>query len=132
MIPQFTSLRFLIPEVYAGFAEAQGLMRVYENTLILEFEIRDSLVGLLKSGVKEIGILISEIDSVILNKDWFKISFIIRTQKLSSLGDLPKQERGQIKLHLSLEDEEIAEWFASFLMLKISEKKLNLLDGNYT
>ena len=128
-MPYFTILRFLIPEVYAGFAEAQGLMRVDENTLMLEFEIRDSLVGLLKSRIKEIKIPISEIDSVTLNKDWFKISLIIRTQKLSSLGDLPKQERGQIKLHLSHEDGEIAEWLVSFLMLSISDKKLNLLDG---
>jgi hypothetical protein len=90
MLPQFTSLPFLIPEVYAGFAEVQGIMRVDENTLMLEFEIRDSLVGMLKSGVKEIRIPISEIVSVTLNKGWFKISFIIRTQKLSSLGDLPK------------------------------------------
>lgn len=130
MLLQFTSLRFLISDVYAGFAEAQGLMRVDENTLTLEFEIKDSLVGLLKSGVKEVRVPISEIDSVTLNKGLFKTSFIIRTQRLSSLGDLPKQERGQLRLHLSREDRETAEWLISFLMLRISEKKLNLLDGN--
>lgn len=132
MITQYTVLPFLIPEVYAGFAEAQGIMRVDDNTLTLEFEIRDSLVGLFNSGMKEIEIPLKEVISITLNKGWFKIAFIIRTQKLNSLGNLPKQQRGQIKLYLSYEDEEIAEWLVSFLMLKISEKKLNLLDGYYT
>ncbi|MBD2451308.1 hypothetical protein H6G76_30115 [Nostoc sp. FACHB-152] len=131
MIQPLITLPFVIPDIYAGFAEAQGIIRIEDNTLILEFVIRDSLVGLLKSGVKEIRIPISEIVSVTLNKGWFKISLIIRTQKLSSLGNLPKQEAGQIKLSLLREDGEIAEKLALFLRLKISEEKLNLLDGTY-
>lgn len=105
-------------------------MRVDENTLTLEFEIKDSLVGLLKSGVKEVRIPIGEINSVILKKGWFKTAFIIRAQRLSSLGELPKQDRGQLRLYLSREDRETAEQLVSFLMLRISENKLELLDVN--
>jgi hypothetical protein len=132
MIPEFTSLPFLILDVYEGFAVAKGLMRVNENTLTLEFEIKDNFLGLFKSGVKEVRISIDEIDSVTLKKGWFKIAFIIRTQKLSSLGKLPKQDHGQIRLNLLREDRKTAESVVSFLMLRISEKKLKLLDVNDT
>lgn len=132
MIPEFISLPFLILDVYEGFAVAKGLMRVDENTLTLEFEIEDSFIGLFKSGVKEVRIPIDEIDSVTLKRGWFATALIIRTQRLSSLGKLPKQDRGQIRLNLSGEDRKTAESVVSFVMLRISEKKLNLLDVNDT
>jgi len=132
MIPEFISLPFLILDVYEGFAVAKGLMRVDENTLTLEFEIKDSFIGLFKSGVKEVRIPIDEIDSVTLKRGWFATALIIRTQRLSSLGKLPKQDRGQIRLNLSGEDRKTAKSVVSFVMLRISEKKLNLLDVNDT
>lgn len=51
-----------MPDLFAGFAEGKGLAKASPTELILEFVVRDSLVNLLKSRLKEIRIPRTEID----------------------------------------------------------------------
>jgi hypothetical protein len=124
------SLPFSFANVYEGFAKAKGILRVDENALILEFEIKDNLFGVLKSGIKEVIIPIQYIDSVTLNKSWLRTALVVRVQSLKLLGHIPKHNQGQIWLYISRNNRDIASQFASFLRLKISENQLELLDNN--
>ncbi len=56
-----SSLPFSI-SMYAGLAKADGLLRLEGNSLVLEFEIQDRALGLLKSELKELRIPIFEIE----------------------------------------------------------------------
>ena len=40
-------------EIYEGLAKSHGLIRDEGDNLCLEFQVQDSLVGLIKSGVKQ-------------------------------------------------------------------------------
>lgn len=122
------SLPFSFANVYEGFAKAQGILRVDENALTLEFEIKDNLFGVLKSGIKEVIIPIQYIESVTLNKSWLRTALIVRVQSLKILSHIPKHNQGQLWLYISWKDRDIASKFASFLRLKISENQLKLLD----
>jgi len=122
------SLPFSFANVYEGFAKAQGILRVDENALTLEFEIKDNLFGVLKSGIKEVIIPIQYIDAVTLNKSWLRTALVVRVQSLKLLGHIPKHNQGQLWLYISRKDRNIASNFASCLRLKISENQLELLD----
>ncbi|MEQ9549525.1 MAG: hypothetical protein RIM23_07895 [Coleofasciculus sp. G3-WIS-01] len=124
------SIPFSFVNVYEGFAKAQGILRVDENTLTLEFEIKDNFFGVLTSGIKEVIIPIKYIDSVTLNKNWLRTTLVVRVQSLKLLSHIPKHNQGKLWLYISRNDRDIASRFASFLRLKISENEINLLDTN--
>ncbi|MEQ8537097.1 MAG: hypothetical protein RIB93_06495 [Coleofasciculus sp. D1-CHI-01] len=124
------SLPFSFANVYEGFAKAQGILRVDENALTLEFEIKDNLFGVLKSGIKEVIIPIQYIESVTLNKSWLRTALVVRVQRLKLLSYIPKHDQGQVWLYISRNDRYIASQVASFLRLRISENEINLLDTN--
>jgi len=118
--------------VYEGFAEAQGLIRFDEgeNTLILEFQVKDGFVGFLKSGLKEVRIPISEIESVRLkDRLWMKPVLIIRASQLSTLSDIPESSQGEVKLHVSRKNKRDARLLASNVMLTLSDYELKKLGG---
>jgi len=45
------NLPFTIPDLYADFAEAQGIARLDDDILILEYQTKDSIVGMIKSDI---------------------------------------------------------------------------------
>lgn len=122
------SLPFSI-SAYDGLAETHGLIRLDEDEdgLILEFQTKDGLVGILKSNVKEIKIPLSEIESVHLKKGWLNTTLIIRCSRLSILSDIPGSSQGEAKLSVSRKNRKTAEWFVPDIMLKISEYELRKL-----
>jgi hypothetical protein len=124
------SLPFSFANVYEGFAKAQGIVRVDEDALTLEFEIKDNFFGVLKSGIKEVIIPIQYIESVTLNKSLLRTALVVRVQSLKILSHIPKYNQGQLWLYISRKERDIASQVASFLKLKISENEIKLLDVN--
>ena len=55
---------FTVTDLFAGFAEGKGLAKATPSELTIEFMIKDSVVNVFKSGLKEIRIPQSEIDFV--------------------------------------------------------------------
>ena len=87
--PQFISLPFKIPDAYKGFAEASGIEKASRAGLILEFEIKDGLFGVLRSGVRDVRNPLSDIASVNLQKGWFRTKLVVRVKSLSALSEVP-------------------------------------------
>ncbi len=136
MLPEFISFAFSITNVHHGFAEVAGLARASKYGLILEFETK--YLGLLKLGVKEVGISISEIESVNLKEGWLKTEMVVKARSLRTLTEIPGSHQGQIKLRIPRKEKETAKHAASMLMLHISEREMDklkqesdqLADGN--
>ena len=125
MLPEFISFAFSIRDVHHGFAEVAGLARASKYGLILEFETK--YLGLLKSGVKEVGVSISEIESVNLKEGWLRTQVVVKARSLRTLTEIPGSHQGQIKLRIPRKEKEIAKQAASMLMLHISEKEIDKL-----
>ena len=138
MLPEFISFAFSIHDVHHGIAEVAGLARASKYGLILEFETK--YLGMLKSGVKEVGISISEIESVNLKEGWLRTEVIVKARSLRTLTEIPGSHQGQVKLRIPRKEREVAKHAASMLMLHISEKEIDklkqrsdqLADGNFS
>src|SRR5579859_6085354 len=98
------TLPFKVPELFGGFAEGRGLAKADASELRLELVVRDSVVNLLKSGVKEVCIPRSEIDAVSLRRGWFGARVQIRVKSMKWLADLPGCDNGEVTLHVSRRD----------------------------
>ena len=72
---QYLSVPFKTDEVYSGFAELNGIMHVTEAGLKLEFQVKDSILGVLKSKAKSMLIPFHELGEVQYRKNFFVSKF---------------------------------------------------------
>lgn len=126
------SLPFSIPNVYEGLANARGIARVASSELILEFEVKDGLLGMFKSGVREVRIPFDDLADLELRKGWFSTRVCIRTRSMGAASQIPGSEGGRTLLHVAREDRRIAEVLVSTLLLNLSERELARLSQPQT
>ena len=115
MSDRSNTLPFTVPDLFAGFAEGQGLAKLSPAELILEFVVRDSVVSVFKSGLKEIRIPRAEIDTARLKRGWFGAKVHVRVKSLKWLADLPGCDGGEVTLHIARRDRDQAASFVKML-----------------
>ena len=111
---------FRIDSIYAGLGACNGLLRDEGEQLCLEFEIKDSVVGLLKSGVKQVRIPMKDLVSVTLVKGWLGrtwlgVKIVIQAAQMTTLKDVPGTTGGRVELSIARKDREAAEEFVASL-----------------
>ena len=117
-------VRFSFPDVYQGFAEGGGIATATTEGLTLEFQVKDSLVGMIKSDVRKIAIPISELHSIDLKESWFRNRLFIRVRNMATLANVPGSNTGQVELRVARSDKTTAQALVSILTLSLSERKL--------
>ena len=109
------SLPFTVPDLFAGLAEGSGLANASPAELTLEFMVKDNILQVLKSGVKEIRIPQSEIASIELKQGWFRSRLTIRLKSMKWLADLPTRNQAELILHIKRRDRDQVVNFARIL-----------------
>ena len=98
--PIHTPVRFTIPELHHGFAEANGMVQVKKDHLIIECQTRDTVFGAIKSEIKSLEVPYDEIQGVRLERQFSTIKLILQSHRLKTFEDIPGQEGGRITLLL--------------------------------
>ncbi len=122
------SVQFEIPAINHGLQKASGLLKLEEEQLILEFQVKDALLEILKSEVKEIAIPLRDLQSVEYKKGWFSSKVILEAGSLRVFEDIPGADHGECELKIKRKEREDAEKLISKVRLVMSEIKLNDLD----
>lgn len=112
-------------DVYQGLAEANGILSVKEQGVFIEFEVKDSLVGVIKSGVKKVMIPFGEIISVEVKSNVFISRMTIRVGRMGLLDGFPNSERGEVKITFKRRDKATAFEIESRIQFLASETRLN-------
>ncbi|HEY9639566.1 MAG TPA: hypothetical protein V6C57_03740 [Coleofasciculaceae cyanobacterium] len=115
MTPPLLSLQFTLPETYGGFVETSGIAELDEQDLLLEFQFRDGLLGVLKSEIKTVAIPFSSLAAVRLHKGWSRTTLFIQVKPSLALRTIPMQAEGWLELRLARKDTAIAEAWLDFL-----------------
>lgn len=118
-----------IDEVYGGFAESDGVMKLSEDSIIFEMQTKDSLFGAIKSGIREFRIPVKEIHMLDLKKNVFRCRLQLRFKSLKVLRNFPGSKGSELLLKIPRHDRQAAAEFVSSLNLIISEKKLEEIDN---
>ena len=124
------SLPFEIPDVNHGFVEVKGLLHFKNDKLILEFDQKDSFVGILKSGVKAVEVPFSEVDSLRIYRKWFRTTVEILGKSMKIFEEIPGSNQGRVLLKIKSKDRELAENVISSARVRLSEYKLDELDSD--
>jgi len=94
------ALPFRIKKIFEGLAESEGILKVSDEMLHLEFQTRDTVFGVLKSDVRQLEIPLDKIQEIQFKKGMFGDKIIIRANDLKTFEEVPNQKGGEIKLHL--------------------------------
>ncbi|HKL17364.1 MAG TPA: hypothetical protein VJ905_00275 [Halalkalibaculum sp.] len=121
---------FIIPEINSGFQQAEGLLKLAKEQLELEFEVKDAILGLIKSGVKEAVIPFSELKSIEIKKGWFSTKIILEGTSMKTFNELPGSELATCTLKVKRKHRDDAESLISQARLQLSEYKLDQFDKN--
>jgi hypothetical protein len=124
MLPAGFSLPFSIHHTYQGLAIVNGVLQTSETDLIVEYETKDAVVGMVKSGIRQVRIPGSELSTVVLKAGWFRTRLFIRTKGMAALAGVPGNEAGQVVLTIARKDRKAAQALVSALLLYLSQLQL--------
>ena len=105
----------------AMFTEAEGLVKLEQGRLIIEFETKDAFFGVYRSGVQEIAVLPDDITSINFKRNLFKAELRIRARSMKTFDQVPGSKLGEIRLRFRRPHRAEAEELAAFLQRRLSE-----------
>jgi hypothetical protein len=108
-------LPFKVPNLFAGFAEGRGMAKASPSELTLEFVVKETVLSVFKSGVRELRIPQAEIDMIRHQQGWFRDTVCIRVRSMKWLEDLPGSDKGEVKLRVARRDRALAVDFVQVL-----------------
>ena len=119
---------FTLDKLYAGFAECDGLLRDEGDHVCLEFQVKDKIAGILKTGVRQVRIPLRDLVSVTLTKgwlgsSWLGVKIVLQAARMETLQDMPGASQGRIELSIARKDRDAAETFVAGLHEEESAEK---------
>lgn len=85
----------------SGLMETEGLVFVEDDSLTIEYQSMDSVLGLLKTGIKEVKVELEEITSAKLEQKFWSSELVIQGRSLRTFRSLPGSSAGALRLKVS-------------------------------
>lgn len=124
------SIPVKFPEIYEGFADADGVLRISSDALTLEYQVKDNLIGVVKSDVKAAVIPFERIDEVDFRSNFIRTSLNVRVDSLQVVEDVPGAKQGKINLKIPRRYRREAAEMAHEASIRVSQSKLDRLEGD--
>lgn len=97
--------------VHNGFANAHGLLRLADGCLVVEFEVKDAMAGLIKAQHK-VSLPIAVVDDVQFLRGWFGGKLRVRVADLTALDEISWRTGHEFEVKVRRRDRELAAEFA--------------------
>jgi len=114
-------VKFHTPD--AMFTEAEGMVRIEDGRLVLEFETKDAFFGAYRSGVQDLEIFPDDVADVRYKQNMFKAELTIRARTMKQVDLVPGSKHGEVRLRFKRRHRDDAQQLASFLQRRLRELK---------
>ena len=94
------SIPVRFPQIYEGFANAEGVLSISSDALTLEFQVKDNILGVMKSDVRTAAIPFDRIDEVDFRSNLFRTVLNIRVSSMQIVEDVPGSKQGKVRLKI--------------------------------
>lgn len=121
---------FEITGVSHGLKEVKGLIRLNKEGFEMEYQLRDSFVGMLKSDAKTVNIPYNNLEEITFKKGWFSSKIVLEGTSMNAFGGLPGTEPGSRTLKIKGKNREEAQKLVSTARMRLSEYRLNAMEKN--
>jgi len=93
---------------WGGLASNSGLLRLEGDTLVLEFETKDDVLKVLKSGVKRFAVPLTEVEACRWHRGWFGGKIELSVRRMNVLDGIAGAGQGRVTLGVSRNDRDRA------------------------
>ena len=114
------SVPFKVDE-YEGFATSHGIVFFVEDTIVVQYETKDAVFGVVKSGLKEIEIPLDVVEEVSFDAGLFRNKLTIVVNDMDYCVDIPGGDANRISLPIKKKYADNAEDFVSAILLRATE-----------
>ena len=122
------SVPFQFPEVYGGLADSEGLLSISSDTLTLEFQIKDGLIGAFKSGVKRVELPFAQIREVQLQSNVLGTNLTVTVDSMQLVEDIPNAKQGEFRMKFPRSHRKQAAALAREASIRVSQGKIEDLN----
>lgn len=119
---------FELTEINHGLKKGEGLIKLWNQGLELEFEVEDAILGMYKSGVKTIRLSYGDLESIQIENGWFGAKIILKANSMKVFDEIPGTEAGTCTLKIERKNRGDAKDLVSHARLHHSEYKLEQMD----
>ena len=127
MFTNSRKLHFSTDQAYNGLAAVAGIMHAEKDRLVLEYQVKDNLFGVLKSKTRKLVIPYKELSEVTYKINWFISRFRLHVNSMEILGEFPASKDGVISLKIKRKQKQAAKELESYINLRLSEIRIEMM-----
>jgi len=105
--------------------EISGIVRLEGLNIHIEYQSKDTILGVVKTGVHEVEVPLQQVQAIYFKKGFFTRSLYIQAKQMRIFGDVPGSKQGGLELKIKRADGKTAEYLASAANLRLSEIRLS-------
>ncbi len=117
------SIPIKLNDSFEGFAESKGLLLLKNGAVIIQFQTKDAILGMVKSDLKNVDIPLENLIEISYKKSIFGNKLILLVDNLSFVELLPSSDSNEIVLSIARKDIDTAIDLVRALKLDQSEKE---------
>ena len=117
------SIPIKLNDSFEGFAESKGLLLLKNGAVIIQFQTKDAILGMVKSDLKTVDIPLENLIEISYKKSIFGNKLILLVDNLSFVEQLPSSDSNEIVLSIARKDIDTAIDLVRALKLDQSEKE---------
>lgn len=114
-------------EAHDGFAETKGFIKILGDRLKIDYQTKDAILGVMKTGVKSIEIKFSDIGNVTYKSNIFRTVMVITVTSFESAAALGNGSE-DVKFYIKRKNRKMTLDFIDNLKLFIAEYNLKQLE----
>lgn len=117
----------MLASSWGGLASNSGLLRFEGDQLVLEFESKDEVFQMLRSGIKRINLPLAELGGCEWKAGWWGGDIEISVRKLELLQGVAGASQGRVNLRVARKDRDRALGLASNVELALAQRTLTIV-----
>ncbi len=118
-----SSFAIKLRDSYEGFAESAGLLSLNDASIVIQYQTKDAIIGLLKSELKVVNIPLAHVEEILFKKSLLGNKIIIKVDDLKYSCDVPGSESNEIVLNVARANVDNAVDFVRAIKLDMSERE---------
>lgn len=126
------SFPFEIHDISSGFQVAKGLFKLKKDSIELEYEVEDAILGIISSGVESANLSYEDLESIQYKKGWFSAKVILKATSMHVLEKVPGSEQATATLKVKRKNRKEAQSVVSKARMRFSEFRLDQLENGDT
>lgn len=117
------SIPVKLADSFEGFAESKGLLLLKDESILIQYQTKDAILGVVKSGLTEVKIPLSHLVELSYKKSLFGNKLILKVDDLRIIAKLPECDNNEVSLSIARKDIDEAIDFVRAIKLDMSEKE---------